>query len=151
MNGWIKYFSDGTKEEGSDLDVFNRTVSWSRGRFDSMSGVEVIDKKQKIAISGLGSYWQSDDFEIAILSKLLPRYITRRIMKKLSNSERIIQVLQTPNSTLLRPIDIYTSPSAILYSEKLDIVPLENVGYWLILEYNIDTKKVHWYYSKEKI
>jgi hypothetical protein len=43
MGTWIKLFSDGPSEVGCDSEIEKGNASWSRGRLDSISGVQITE------------------------------------------------------------------------------------------------------------
>jgi len=81
MRGWVKHFVDGTHELGLDHQVEARLASWSRGRLEGISHVEICHDDQTIVLAGPGEYWQSDTFETNFLdnnSKLVRRTLYRK-------------------------------------------------------------------------
>lgn len=88
-NGWIKYFSDGSFEEGWDELVDTQQASWSKGRLESMSSAEMYYNDKFLILSGEGKYWQSDTYEAQLLVNE-GRLIKRTLYRKLSLSDSTI-------------------------------------------------------------
>lgn len=148
MNGWTKHFADNSIEVGSDSDP---KASWSRGRLYDIDSVALQHGNIHLAISGKGTYWQSDDFENEVFSDGPGKRVVRRISKKIKYYESVLQILRTEHSTMLKIIDIVTESQSLLMAEEIESIPLKRVGSWLVLEYDIETNKVSWYYSKVRI
>jgi len=78
--------------------------------------------------------------------------ITRCIVQKhLSDSERLIQVLKTEHSIMLRVIDPVLGAGEILIAETLVTIPVDKAGHWLVLEYSVDDNSFKYDYSPERI
>jgi len=148
MNGWIKCFTDNSLEVGDDSD---KKASWSHGRLFDISSVSLKHENIHIAISGRGVFWQSDDFESTMFEDTSGKLVARRVSKKINEYESILQILQTEHSTMLRVIDVVEEAQSLLSAEHVESIPSKRVGDWLVLEYDIETNKVFWYYSKVRI
>lgn len=82
---WIKLFSDGTQEKGSDTLIRRGKASWSKGRLASMIGVILNYALNTIQLKGSGPYWQKD---IATSSYNLPaRRIARQVGRKIHEED----------------------------------------------------------------
>jgi len=118
MSHWIKYFSDGKEETGSDRHIMQGQASWSRGRLDSMIGVMLHYAKKYVTLQGEGPFWQKDI--VSSSYNLPPRRIARQIGKKIHSGEEgwaslhrrkpgvfTIQIdrAQSPNSTHITEAD----------------------------------------------
>lgn len=119
MSHWIKYFSDGKQETGSDRHVREGRASWSRGRLDSMIGVMLHFVQKYVTLQGEGPFWQRDIFTSSY--NLPSRRVARQIGKKIHHGEEgwaslhrrkpgvfTIQIdrEQSPNSTHITEADI---------------------------------------------
>ena len=87
MNGWIKYFADGSMEVGRDEDIVSRHASWTRGRLENMFAVELHHEGHTIVIEGTGQFWQSDDLEAHVGFNHEYNIVTRRIQKKIEGTD----------------------------------------------------------------
>ena len=119
MGSWSKNFTDGSVISATDQEVAFGLSSWSRSRLDGMCGVTLSDNGQHIAISGKGDFWQSDDMDAEIGVDGPAKIVTRRIMKKLDSAERLMQILQTEHSTMLRVIDLRFGAGELLIADTL--------------------------------
>jgi len=85
MSHWIKLFSDGTEEKGSDTLIRRGKASWSKGRLASMIGTVLYFVGMTVKLEGTGPYWQKD---IATSSyNLPPRRIARQIGRKIHEED----------------------------------------------------------------
>lgn len=147
MNGWMKHFVDGTTICGDDNDS---EASWSKTKLSELSAVSIHHNGIHICISGDGEYWQSDDFESVVHQNGPGELVCRRICFRLRGKDRWIRPLQTEHSTMLRVIDD-SSLSELMIADKIENVPVERIGFWLVLQHDIPTNKVYWYYSGARI
>jgi hypothetical protein len=148
MNGWTKIFTDGTTEYGSDLDVLTKKASWSRGKLDNVTAVSVQQDKYRIAISGQGEYWQSDDLEV-VLGEIVPTYVVRRIQKRIRPSDYEIVPLITKHSIMLKVLNVIEED----YYPKIGkiAIPSSEWDRWLTVELYLDAYMVNWYFARERI
>jgi hypothetical protein len=140
INGWYKRFIGGKIEKGRDGDS---EASWSRGRLHGMDGAAIHHNGKHITISGAGKYWQSDDYEFSV-STGETHLVTRRLQRKISSYDQRIYQLETENSTML-------SVSASVYQMGPVIPIIDKRGQWLTIELDVETEKVNWYYSKDRL
>lgn len=96
-----------------------------------------------IAISGNGDI-QTDEVRV---NGAITRIMVR---KRILENERLIQVLQTPNSIMLRVIDPTTGAGEILIAETLLTIPMDKVGQWLVLEYDVADENFNHRYFDER-
>jgi len=149
MDGWIKYFEDGTYESGSDKDVFEGTASWTKGQLHDIQSVAAHHGNRHICITGSGQFWQSNDYEIEVFGKS-PKVITRRIQRKLTAGDFAIAFYRTEHSLMLRVVDVNDSNS-LVYADSNIGVRAGEIGSWLTLEYHAETGTTGFYISEEKI
>jgi len=149
MDGWVKYFEDGSYENGWDKDVFAGRASWSKGRLDNMRCAAAHHGSYHICIAGAGIYWQSDEYEIEIFGQT-PRVVARRIQRKLQFSDMAIALYKTEHSTMLRVVSTEEAAS-LLYADSSVPINVSDIGKWLVLEYNAETNVTGYYISEEKI
>ena len=85
MSYWVKLFSDGTQEKGTDTNIAKGKASWSKGRLSHMIAAILHFGGQTIRLEGRGPYWQKD---IATMSfNLPPRRIARQLGKKINEDD----------------------------------------------------------------
>lgn len=143
MNGWTKFFTDGSIEIGTDQDVKDKKSSWSKGRLTNMSGCQINHDDATISLVGNGEFWQSDDFEVNFLESI-PTCVTRRLQKKIDSTDKSIIVYKATNSKKLKVIFKDTlEPFAIDLSSK--------TGQWLIVELLLDKPGIKLFLKEEKI
>lgn len=80
MSYWIKLFSDGTQEKGTDTNIAKGRASWSRGRLASMIGAVLKYGGKTVTLSGPGPYWQKD---VAVASQHQHSRVARQIGRKI--------------------------------------------------------------------
>jgi len=147
MNGWTKHFSDGSTICGDDND---NSASWSKTKLSDMSAATVHHDGIHLCISGYGEYWQSDDFESTMFQNGPGKIVARRLCFKIGPQHRFIRPLKTEHSVMLKIIDDF-SMSELMIADRIDAIPVVRIGSWLVLEYDLESKTIHWYYSGAKI
>lgn len=142
MGHWIKHFSDGTREKGTDLAVKLKTASWSKGRLDGMCGALIWHIDKTIEIIGDGEYWQSDSYE-SVFPTMKSTLLQRRIQKKIEVSDKSFSV--SSNSNLLQ-VGFNGSVAGKAYKINRTMI-----GQWLVVELDIRTKRFRHYISGGKV
>ena len=110
-----------------------------------MESISVSINGRHIAISGMGDLVQSDDRDD------FGKITKRRVMKKICLGERVIQILQTEHSIMLRVIDPGMGYDWLEVAEVIEPIPTEKLDHWLVLEYDVIEDKFKRYYSPERI
>ena len=148
VNGWVKCFLDGTREEGYDNLVDKKLASWQKGKLDNIIEVKLYHEGKGILLLGRGTYWQSDDWEVPLFTS--PGYFkTRRIERQISSTDHHLLRFQNENDTIFACIDDLEE----LYDED-DIIhkfDIDDIGHWLCIEMNAQSKEVSWYINEDKI
>lgn len=129
MNGWVKYFADGSKEIGSDRDVKLKRASWSRGRLSGMTGAEIFHQNKKMAILAPGTFWQSDDYQVDVFEPT-PSIVTRRLQRQIQKDDHFFMVYQDDNTLVVTPL----VPDRFVEG-LLDVK--DQAGQWLTVEYDV--------------
>lgn len=58
MDGaWVKFFTDGTQERGSDADISRGSASWTRGRLDSIEEVSITEGRISCKLKVADTEW----------------------------------------------------------------------------------------------
>jgi hypothetical protein len=149
MNGWAKYFLDGGVEEGRDIDISQGKASWSKGRLDGMFCTRIQHNDYTSAIYGIGSYWQSDDYEADLGSNLIsPRLLTRRIQKKLEFTDHYIYKRE---STYRADFLICRNPPVEPYYHMDTVITPDLLDHWFVVELDVLAGEFKTYMSKERI
>ena len=65
------------------MDVRNKKASWTKGRLDHITSLELHHDGHVIILEGVGEFWQSDDLEATVGVNHDYRLVTRRIQKKI--------------------------------------------------------------------
>jgi len=151
MGGWTKSFLDGSSIIVTSEDALQGKGSWSKSRLDGMSGASLSEGGRHIAITGPGEYWQSDDLEVDVGVSGPAKVMVRRLMKRIDPAERLLQVLRTEHSIMLRVIDVRFGVGTILTADTLSSIPQDKAGQWLVLEYSVEKDAFKYYYSPERI
>lgn len=115
-NGWVKYFADGKKEFGYDQLVREKKASWSKGRLDNMTAVELHHNGTTIAIEGTGQFWQSDTLETSLFS-LNTQFVKRTLSKKIHERDTGFTV----NNGIVKFFALRTSEDNIFFTIEEDI------------------------------
>ncbi len=144
--GWTKFYSQNRSLSEPD--------SWSRTPLDNMTGVELVHNDKKLAIYGLGKYWQSDTYETDVVpygappQKLVARriegYIDTLSFAKIKEDKFGITVdFRNPVCEIIE-----ISP---LVSEVLTPYVFSEIPRWIILELDTIKNAPRLYTSKERI
>lgn len=86
-NGWVKYFADGTKEEGYDYLVQAKKASWSKGRLDGIIAVSLTHDGTTVMVRATGTWWQEDVFE-AVVGENGGKIVERRLFKDIVENDK---------------------------------------------------------------
>lgn len=131
MNGWIKFFADGSQVKGLDMDIMAGTASWSKSRFEGLEKVELRCGKRKAVLECPGERnWHQ--FDRMIVPVGIGKHIPLR-------SHRVVQAQ-------INPVDInkhlniypcnYWSCVAVLgeqdnAAKQVVVINEETVGKWV--------------------
>lgn len=147
MNGWIKYYNNGSEYTGTDLAVLNGHASWSRSSFENMVGARLTYKDCELSIHGSvkHKFWQEDEM-IALMNNTVvePTFSKRRIMCKVLSSDYCF-ALNTDHRTKLKVYLTETSSD----TDYIQIVPENNHGEWLVCELDCVKNKLNYYFRDE--
>ena len=67
MEGWLKLFTDGTKEYGSDEAIAKHKASWTLGRLDRIKEVILSHNKKTCSLVVPNTSWyQFDRFSVLV-------------------------------------------------------------------------------------
>ena len=147
MNGWVKLFADGTKELGTDEDVKRKLASWSRGKLINMIGSEIYQDNIKMAIEGLGPYWQSDDYDVSFMEST-PSMVIRRLQKQITKDDAFWMC----NVGLKTFKYIFLSlQEQQIYAGNTDPVPKEWVGKWFTVTLDLKQRTCLFSIEESKI
>jgi len=69
MGAWIKFFKDGPSEHGSDIDINNGKASWSRGRLNNITFVQLFEDRTCLNMNVPNTSWHQYDRFVAPLGE----------------------------------------------------------------------------------
>ena len=141
MNGWTKFYLDGSKYIGEDKDVRFGRASWRHSSNENLVKVELHHEGCILQIEGPGQFWQSDQFE-----SMFPAgstMVKRRIQRLITQADKYYVLTDKGVSFLsaaLGGIMRHTRP----------ILP-NDIGKWITLEYDIRSRSWRHYISKGRL
>lgn len=142
MNGWTKYFIDGTTEVGSDEDVRDKKASWRSGRLSDMNACKLVHSDANIVLKGTGEFWQSDDMEVGFLESI-PTYVVRRIEKLIEDKDKAVMIrILSEKSLEVEFLDHVAAGSYAL---------INHTGQWLVAELDLQEFRGRVFFSEGKI
>ena len=147
MGFWIKYFADETKYIATDRDIKLRKSSWRNSRNTEIVKVELGHGNNRIALSGIGEYWQSDTMEVR-LGDSSPTVVKRRIQKKIEDDDGCFYI-EKGTGELVSSIVI--NPISYAIGQGVYLLNQQDKGKWFILELDVKNKAVTYYFSDVKI
>lgn len=146
--GWIKYYTDGTFTDGNDYSVKHKLASWTKSRNIDIIKTEMDFNNKKLCIVGLGEYWQSDLMTATFkVGRVEGAYVSRRIMKLISSTDKFVEIHQTDTSLLARFLPSTQLPKA----DKFIVLEDRDINKWLILELDLVNSCSKFYFSDVKI
>jgi hypothetical protein len=145
MAYWVKKYADGKILRATDTAVGKGQLSWRYTSLDNMVGAELRQDDILLSIFGPGEYWHSDTFE-SVFPGPGTQMVARRIEKKINQDDKFFK---DNNNTANGIYAIEFSNNAA--PGKWVAIPPSQVGKWLILEYNIRTKRCKWYLKDGRI
>jgi hypothetical protein len=90
MGTWIKTFTDGSIECGSDRDIKKRKASWTQGRLTDIEAVKIFEKNLCGVLNIPNTEWhQYDRYMASILSPNPQSYRTARVIQAKITPEHI--------------------------------------------------------------
>ena len=129
MGAWVKIFSNLTSERGSDYDIEVGKASWSKGRLNNITSVQIIENRLCGVLAVPDTTWHHYDRYTVLLGKYGTN-ISKRIL-------RVIQAKITPQHIGKR-ID-HSSSAFFLYVElkstpkESGVLIRQEVGKWISL------------------
>lgn len=143
MGHWIKIYRDGSRYVGDDRSVSLGEKSWRNSSNENIRSVSLYHGKQILHIGGPGEFWQSDRYE-ADMETGRAKLILRRIERQISPSDKIILIHRDKNTLI---VGIQEEFSVEQYFITVD----ERVGQWMILEMDLKTKELSYYFNNTKV
>jgi hypothetical protein len=82
MGAWLKLFTDGTLEHGSDELIAKREASWTRGRLDGIEKVRLFNRRRTCSLIVPNTNWhQFDRFSVIVSEGTQQPTITHRVVQ----------------------------------------------------------------------
>jgi hypothetical protein len=142
MGYWIKHFKDGSTEKGTDIAIKSKIASWSKGKLNDMSGVELSHAQYKIEIHGDGEFHQSDVFEV-VYPNFVPTLLKRRLFRKITSEDSFVKIQKTSNSLCVK------FNEKKINNGKYTTIHKPWIGKWMVVEIDISTGNIR-NYLKDK-
>jgi len=149
MYGWIKHFTDGTKEVGTDDNIRQKKASWTKGRLQNMLGAEVHAGNVQLVIMGAGEYWQSNDYDVDVFQKV-PTMVIRRLQHKIIDGVKYGVWRIGIHIISVAPLH-YMTECDLVPIEIIDMNSSESTDKWITLEYDIQSNNFSWRLEDNKI
>lgn len=143
MNGWTKYFADGTKYTATDYSILTKTASWRNSRNTDIVAVELEYGPFKLRIDGVGQYWQSDTYE-SVYPGPASKLTKRRIEKYIEPTDRFYCCYRDNNC-------LKVCFNSSIEGGRHQAIPKKWIGQWIILEYDVATRKAIYYLRSKKV
>jgi hypothetical protein len=138
MNGWTKFYGDGTALVGSDEAVALGNASWSKSQSFDMVGAALDHKKHSIAIYGAGEYWQADRY-IASLAGGPPELMARMLGRCIDTADTHFRIVTTHKSLAVVFNDAFTQQGRWVRIQPHDR------GKWLFVQLDVRTSRLRYY------
>jgi len=140
MKYWMKVFPSGGELYGSEIEEEAGLVSWSRTPCVLKECV-LQDGEEILHLKGEGAYWQSDRYEAVVApGEVKPTKVKRRIMRQVQPGEDFA-FANRDNHYLT--VDFTTKDPCTL--------SMPDPGSWIVLEIDLCTRKLDYYYSRERV
>lgn len=99
MGAWLKLFTDGTKESGSDQEIKWGQASWSSGRLHDIQEVRLFAGRFVCCLTIPNTSWhQFDRFKVAVAEGMQSSFRTHRVIQAKICSHHIGQHIMCSNS-----------------------------------------------------
>lgn len=143
MPGWIKKFSDGSTERGSDTDVQAGRATWSRGRLDSMVGASISAYDLEAVIEGdrVRPFWQSDTITHDI-STGRSGLLARRIQAQVLPGD--LYLAFRPHNGRGQAAGIWQVLPEVAQAH-VELISPSSIGAWLVLEIDLERGCNHYW------
>ena len=110
-NGWIKLFTDGSLEDGSDELIDSNKASWSKGRLDNIKSVYINGNKYTVGLKILNTKWHQFDRYLTLVGsnesvkqlRVIQAQITKDHLGMYINTDLVHNI--TEYSLSKKPID----------------------------------------------
>jgi len=143
MGQWTKHFANSTTYVGEDTAISRGQASWRRSQNLDMVQVDLEHNGILLSIIGPGQYWQSDSYE-TMVSGSVPSLTTRRIERYIEPGEKDLYYRATSTQ------GIVSFNTYLEGSKYIPILPPWEKK-WFVLEHDIQTGNIGYYFSDSRI
>jgi len=140
MGRWTKCYSDGSQYVGTDKDVSQKRASWRKSRQDSIVCVDLEHDNIRLHMTGFGEYWQSDSYVSTPYNQILTH---RQIMRHITEGDLFYQIKRTENTCSVNIAQFFFDPGH-------ELIPIEWIGKWIVLEYDVQKKHINHFIRDDK-
>ena len=92
---WIKHFTDGTKQVGTDEAIMAEEISF-KAELQNMKSLELHMNGQIKVLEGEGEFWQFDNYQM-LIGRPAPILFSRSIQRKVGEDDNWLAIM-TPKS-----------------------------------------------------
>jgi hypothetical protein len=134
MDLWIKFFKDGTQEQGTEKDIRAGFASWSRGCLDNITSVKLAHKVRTCTLAVKETEWHQFDRYVAIISggSQRPKLVCRAVQALIDKSHIGQYIIYTRSGSSYHASIVSEMPSikrAVFVKPVLE----HYVGSWLTI------------------
>lgn len=129
MSYWMKYFNDGTVEQGTDKDIALEKASWSKGRLKGINAALLHYSGALVKVTA-SEIWQKDQF-ITGIGPYPPSRIARSLGIKVTTAD-IGQCAYLHHEGS----HVYTLSFAPMVRGNYIRISENDVGKWLVVKIN---------------
>lgn len=130
MNGaWVKFFSDGTHETGSDKDIACGRASWSKGRLDGIIEVSIEEGQTSCKLRVEDTEWfQFDRLAAPMAPGVHKPCRTHRVIQAKIKDHHVGHIIASEQNS--QKLECWIANGGILIHVRKRITE-EDVGKWL--------------------
>lgn len=143
MNGWTKFYADGTSYIGDDSRVYAGKASWRKSSLHNIVKVTLQHGDTLLSIEGPGTYWQSDEFESKFPGG--SRMVRRRIQRQIEEGDTFFWVASAGwGQGTQHHIRFHAANGSGM------VFPIRrgDVGKWVVVDYDIAKGKWGYHITK---
>lgn len=129
MGAWVKIFTDGSRESGTDGQIEGGKASWSRGRLDSIDHVLLFDGFNSAILKVPNTDWHQFDRFIAELKgygKIIPSRVARIIQAEIKPHHVGMSIQKYKNVVHLDLYEVTNSKEGCFIEENC-------IGKWITI------------------
>lgn len=133
QDSWIKFFYDGTKEEGTDQGISSGEASWSKGRLSDIKEVSLSADDRVVLLRAPKAEWhQFDKFAVRVaVGKHQPARTHRVLQARIAPEYvggRVYFSLTGKNNIAVCELKLMREP---VRRDVLFVIERKHIGKWL--------------------